>query len=88
MPPHIHWIHWPNLSTVQASYPSSLVSFADPYLQWRPPYEVLLKNQDSMSKNDKADGMPDAAAAHIMNDDLEGAEAGLANGNSSFHKVC
>lgn len=28
------------------------------------------------------------AAAHIMNDDLESAEAGLANGNSSFHKVC
>lgn len=27
------------------------------------------------------------AATHIMNDDLEGAEAGLTNGNSSFHKV-
>lgn len=27
------------------------------------------------------------AAAHIMSDDLEGAEAGLANGNSSFHKL-
>lgn len=32
--------------------------------------------------------MPDVAAAHIMNDDLESAEAGLANGISSFHKVC
>lgn len=28
------------------------------------------------------------AAAHIMNDDLESAEAGLADGASSFHKVC
>ncbi len=28
------------------------------------------------------------AATHIMNDDLESAEAGLANGASSFHKVC
>ena len=27
------------------------------------------------------------AAGHIMNDDLESAEAGLANGTSSFHKV-
>jgi len=27
------------------------------------------------------------AATHIMNDDLESAEAGLANGASSFHKV-
>ena len=27
------------------------------------------------------------AATYIMNDDLEGAEAGLTNGNSSFHKV-
>lgn len=27
------------------------------------------------------------AATHIMNDDLESAEAGLTNGNSSFHKV-
>ena len=27
------------------------------------------------------------AVTYIMNDDLEGAEAGLANGNSSFHKV-
>ena len=32
--------------------------------------------------------MPDVAAAHIMDDDLEKAEAGLADGNSSFHKVC
>lgn len=36
----------------------------------------------------KADGMPCVAAAHIMNDDLESAEAGLTNGISSFHKVC
>ena len=28
------------------------------------------------------------AATHIMNDDLESAEAGLADGASSFHKVC
>ena len=27
------------------------------------------------------------AATHIMNDDLESAEAGLADGVSSFHKV-
>ena len=27
------------------------------------------------------------AVTYIMNDDLEGAEAGLANGNSAFHKV-
>ena len=27
------------------------------------------------------------AVTHIMNDDLEAAEAGLTNGNSSFHKV-
>ena len=27
------------------------------------------------------------AASYIMDDDLESAEAGLANGNSSFHKV-
>lgn len=27
------------------------------------------------------------AVTHIMNDDLESAEAGLANGASSFHKV-
>ncbi len=27
------------------------------------------------------------AATHIMNDDLESAEASLANGTSSFHKV-
>ena len=27
------------------------------------------------------------AVVHIMNDDLDSAEAGLANGNSSFHKV-
>ena len=27
------------------------------------------------------------AATYIMNDDLEGAEAGLTNGSSSFHKV-
>ena len=27
------------------------------------------------------------AATYIMSDDLEGAEAGLANGNSTFHKV-
>lgn len=27
------------------------------------------------------------AVTHIMNDDLESAEAGLANGTSSFHKV-
>lgn len=32
--------------------------------------------------------MPHVAAAHIMNDDLESAEAGLANGTSAFHKVC
>ena len=32
--------------------------------------------------------MPNVAATHIMDDDLESAEAGLANGNSSFHKVC
>ena len=40
-----------------------------------------------LEKN-KADGMSHVAAAHIMDDDLESAEAGLANGNSSFHKVC
>ena len=28
------------------------------------------------------------AATYIMDDDLEGAEAGLASGNSAFHKVC
>ncbi len=27
------------------------------------------------------------AATYIMDDDLQGAEAGLANGNSTFHKV-
>ncbi len=27
------------------------------------------------------------AVTYIMNDDLEAAEAGLTNGNSSFHKV-
>ena len=27
------------------------------------------------------------AVTYIMSDDLEAAEAGLANGNSSFHKV-
>ena len=27
------------------------------------------------------------AVTHIMNDDLEAAEASLTNGNSSFHKV-
>lgn len=27
------------------------------------------------------------AVTHIMNDDLEAAEAGLTSGNSSFHKV-
>ena len=27
------------------------------------------------------------AAMHIMNDDLQAAEDGLADGNSSFHKV-
>ena len=27
------------------------------------------------------------AVTYIMSDDLEGAEAGLTNGNSSFHKV-
>ena len=27
------------------------------------------------------------AVTFIMSDDLEGAEAGLANGNSAFHKV-
>ena len=28
-----------------------------------------------------------SAATHIMNDDLESAEEGLNQGNSSFHKV-
>ncbi len=28
------------------------------------------------------------AATYIMNDDLEGAEAGLGSGNSTFHRVC
>ena len=37
---------------------------------------------------DKADGVHYIAAAHIMDDDLESAEAGLASGDSSFHKVC
>lgn len=44
--------------------------------------------QDLSFEKDKADGMPHVAAKHIMDDDLESAEAGLANGNSSFHKVC
>lgn len=38
-------------------------------------------------KMDEADGMPSIAATYIMDDDLESAEGGLANGNSSFHKV-
>ena len=37
---------------------------------------------------DKADGVHYLAAAYIMDDDLESAEAGLASGDSSFHKVC
>ena len=37
---------------------------------------------------DKADGVCYIAAAHIMDDDIESAEAGLASGDSSFHKVC
>ena len=47
-----------------------------------------LSNNDPSLNKDKADSKPDVAAAHIMDDNLESAEAGLANGTSSFHKVC
>ena len=62
-----------------------LSSYTDIFLQWRRLFEVILRTR---YEKDKADGMPDTAAAHIMNDDLESAEAGLTDGTSSFHKVC
>jgi len=34
-----------------------------------------------------ADYDPEIAAINIMNDDVDAAEAGLSEGNSSFHKV-
>ena len=57
-------------------------------MQWRLLSEVTTQNEDLSVDEGKADGLPDVAAAHIMDEDLEGVEAGLANGTSSFHKVC
>ena len=57
----------------------------NPCLQWKRLSEVLPETRWAKGK---ADGMTHVAAGHIMNDDLESAEAGLANGTSSFHKVC
>lgn len=64
-----------------------VAGFTDLYLQWRRPFEVISTTLDLGFEKDKADGIPDVAAAHIMDDDLESAEDGLASGNSSFHKV-
>lgn len=64
-----------------------VAGFTDLYLQWRRPFEVLSTTLDLGFEKDTADGMPYVAAAHIMDDDLESAEDGLASGNSSFHKV-
>ena len=88
MPPHTHWIHRPNLNTVQMSHSDILAGSADLYIQWRLLSEVTPKNEDPSVGKRKADGLPHVAAAHILDDDLEGAEAGLADGTSSFHKVC
>ena len=87
MPPHTHWTHWPNLNTVRTLQSHLIVGRTDLCLQWRRLFEVISQTTIPLDK-DKADSKPDVAAAHIMDDDLEGAEAGLANGTSSFHKVC
>ncbi len=57
-------------------------------MQWRQPSEVFLQAKHLKVEKAEADGVPDTAVAYIMDDDLESAEAGLANGSSSFHKVC
>lgn len=88
MPPRTPWTHWPNLKIVQMPHSTSSAGFTDLRLQWRQPFEVLPKIQMPNVEKDKADRMLSSAAAHIMDDDLESAEAGLANGNSAFHKVC
>ena len=87
MLPRTPWTHWPNLNTVtDPSFPLYLLASLT-HLCSGDGSKRYYGKHPSFAKN-KADGVHYIAAAHIMDDDLESAEAGLASGDSSFHKVC
>jgi len=49
---------------------------------------VDIPEAGSGEPSDVADAVVGSAATLVLNDDVDGAEAGLDQGNSTYHKVC